>query len=241
MHCSPYSQAYCYVVCACNLLVQQISFVCTSKSRQNENLISWHIRLLVLIPKEVPLLFSSITYSWTVHNTPEVWWNPETIKYFVRTSTTLCVINSGFVLKLCKHRVLENPIVPHILWILRFMFTTVSHLPGQLRGVPCHYIWVYCNITLPSMCRFFKCSLSFSFHHKNTVCISLHHHTWHITLLFYTSSWFDQLIMCTWRAVQIMKLFIVQFSPVSCYFFRGRPNILLSIMFSESLSLLFFP
>jgi len=53
-------QAYCYVVCDCSLPVQQTGVACTSKSSQYENLISCHISLFVLVPKEVPLLFSSI-------------------------------------------------------------------------------------------------------------------------------------------------------------------------------------
>jgi len=60
MHCSPYFQAYCYVICDCNLPVQKIGVSCTSKSSQNENLISCHISLFVLLPKEIPIVVFSI-------------------------------------------------------------------------------------------------------------------------------------------------------------------------------------
>jgi hypothetical protein len=41
----------------------------------------------------------------------------------------------------------------------------------------------------------------------------------------------------TWRSVQVMKLLIMQFSPTSCHFIRRTPNILLSVLFSNTLSL----
>jgi hypothetical protein len=40
----------------------------------------------------------------------------------------------------------------------------------------------------------------------------------------------------TWRRVQIMKLLVMQFSPPSRHFIPLRPNILLSTLFSDTLS-----
>lgn len=87
---------YYWALCYANLRIQQNCISCTSKGRQNENLITCYIGFQELAKKEGPLVYSTIAYGWTIDNTPEVWWNPVTVAYFVRTSTHHSNVDIGY-------------------------------------------------------------------------------------------------------------------------------------------------
>jgi hypothetical protein len=93
-------QFYYWVFCYANLPLQHLCISCTAKGRENENLITCYIRFQELIIKEGPLSYSTSAHSRTVHDTPEVWWNPVTVAYFVRTSTHHCDVDIGSNLRL---------------------------------------------------------------------------------------------------------------------------------------------
>jgi len=95
--------------------------------------------------------------------------------------------------------------------------------PEPDRSSPCppsHFLKIRFNITLPSTPGSFKWSLSPRFLHQNPVYSLPIHSTYPVHLIrlhFITRTIF-------WWAVQIIKVLIMQFSPLPCYLVPLRPK-----------------
>jgi hypothetical protein len=100
---------------------------------------------------------------------------------------------------------------------------------------PSYFLKIHFNIIFPSTLRSFKCSLSLSFPHRSPLCTSVFLHTCH-TLHPSRSSYFDRYNFIWW--VQVMKILIMQSSPLPCSFFRLYSTYLLTTI-SHTLSLCF--
>ena len=99
---------------------------------------------------------------------------------------------------------------------------------------PFHLLKIHFNIR-PSMPGSSKCSLSLRFPRQNPVCTCPLPHTCCIPHPS-NSSWFDH-PNNIWRGVQIIKLLIMLFSPFPVTSSVLGPNIVLSTVFSNTLSL----
>jgi hypothetical protein len=100
---------------------------------------------------------------------------------------------------------------------------------------PAYLPKVHSNPILPSTPWSSKWSLSFGLSHQNSLHFSPLSHACHMLCPLHSPS-FD-LPNNIWWWVQIMKLSIVRLSPLSRYFTPPRSNILLSTLFSKTLSL----
>jgi len=99
---------------------------------------------------------------------------------------------------------------------------------------PPYFSKIHYNITLPSMTRYPKWFLSFRFSDQHFVCISHHFHRCYTPYPSH-APWLDHPNKIWW-SVQVMKLIIMQSSPVFCHIISFR-SILLSTPFSYKFSL----
>ena len=107
--------------------------------------------------------------------------------------------------------------------------------PDQAPSRPSTLFKIHMNIILPSTIRSSKRSPSFRFSYQNRVCISLLPHTCHMCNPSHPSG-FDHPYN-NWWGLQIMKPFVVPFSPFSCLFLPLRPRCLFRTLFSSMLFL----
>jgi len=120
--------------------------------------------------------------------------------------------------------------IPCILWNPQVYYRThkrTSHIPilSQLHPVhtpTSHFPKIHPNIILPSMPGSPQWSPSFRFPHQNPVHISPLPHTRYMPRPSH-SSWFYHPHNIGW-AVQIIQLFIMQFSPLTCHLVPLRPK-----------------
>lgn len=109
------------------------------------------------------------------------------------------------------------------------------HQISAVYTFPFSFCKIYFNIALPLMPTSLKWHLSLTLPQQNPVCISSILHTCHMSCLFLPS-----LFCCcnnVWWQVQLTKLHIMQFSPISSYLPPLRTNILLIVMLWSMLSL----
>ena len=86
-----------------------------------------------------------------------------------------------------------------------------------------HFIWINSNLIFFSAPRSSKLFLSFRFPHHKPVCISLVPHTWYRHTRFIVLDLVTRLITY-WLELEIMKPFIMQFSPVAFNFLLVAPH-----------------
>ena len=84
------------------------------------------------------------------------------------------------------------------------------------------FFMIHFNIFLPSKSGTSKWTPFLRSPHQNPVCTRPASHTSHVPCLPH-SSWFDHLNNIRWGA-QIMKLFIIESSPITCYLDHLRPK-----------------
>jgi hypothetical protein len=113
-----------------------------------------------------------------------------------------------------------------------------SHILSQIN--PIHttlsYVSKIClNIILPFTSRSAWWPLSLWISNQNPVCIPLLPHSCYMPCSSHPP-WLDH-SKYTWWRVQVLKLLIIQFSPTSLTYSLFGPNILLSTLFSDTLSL----
>ena len=122
--------------------------------------------------------------------------------------------------------------IPRILWNPKVHYRThkyptsapiLSHL-DPVHIATSHFLKIHLNITLTSTPATPKWSLSLRFLHLSPVCISSLPQTCYIPRPSHSSP-FDHPNNIGW-AVRIIKLFIMQFSPLPCYLVPHRPNTL---------------
>ena len=133
--------------------------------------------------------------------------------------------------------------IPCFLWDLKVHYCIHKLLPtvpilshnDQVHALKSHFLKIHLNIILPSMPGSSKWSLSLSFPHQNPVYTSTLPHMCYMPHPAH-SFWFDRSNNIGW-GVQIIKLLICSFLhfPVTSSLFSS--NILLSTLFSNTLSL----
>ena len=114
--------------------------------------------------------------------------------------------------------------IPHILLNPKAHYHVHKILPlasilSQITLVhtfPSYFLKINFNITLPATPKCSKSSLSFKFPHQKPICISLLPHVFHMSNPSHTLDSITQIIFGV--RVKIMKLLIMHFSPVLCYF-----------------------
>ena len=101
-------------------------------------------------------------------------------------------------------------------------FTRVRQYPKPQKDASRspYILKIHFNIILPPACRTSKWSLSISFPHQNSVRISLLPYSCHTPRPYHPPS--SDHPNNVGRAVQIMKLLIMKFSQVSCFFLYLR-------------------
>ena len=128
---------------------------------------------------------------------------------------------------------------PHFTWNPKVHYSIHKCLPpvpiDPVHTPTFHYLQIHLNIILPSMPESPKWSLSLTFPHQNPVHASPLPHMHYIPCQFHSSR-FDHPNNTGW-GVQVIKLLIMQFSPLPCTLSVLGPNILLSTLFSNILSL----
>jgi len=116
--------------------------------------------------------------------------------------------------------------IPRILWKPKAHYRPGHRpYPKPDQSSPClpsRFLKIHFNIILPSTPRISRWSLSLRFPHQNPVYASPLPHTCYMPRL-YRSSRFDH-PNNIWWAVHIIKLLIVQFSPLPCYLVPLRPK-----------------
>jgi hypothetical protein len=132
----------------------------------------------------------------------------------------------------------------HILWNPKVHYRIYKcpppvPIPSQFNPVyaisSSYFLKIHINIILPFMAASSQSPLSLSFPYQNPVCTSPLPQSCYIARSSHSFS-FDH-PNNIWWGVQIIKLHIMQFSPLSCYLFLLGPNILLSALFSNAVSL----
>jgi hypothetical protein len=98
-----------------------------------------------------------------------------------------------------------------------------------------HFLKIHLNVYLPSTTEPSKWSLSLRFPHQNPACATTIHHTLYVLRQSHSCR-FYQPNNCG-RGEQIIKLLIMYFSPLPVTLTRLGPSILLSTLFSNTLSL----
>jgi hypothetical protein len=132
--------------------------------------------------------------------------------------------------------------ISHLLWNPKFHYRghkSLSPVPILIQINPIHTLLIYFhpfNIVFPSMPRSYELSLPFRLSKQNYVRLCGSHlpHAYHMPRPFYPYSGHSNNI---WWRVQIMKFLIMKFSPVSSLFIPLRSNILLSVLFLNTLKL----
>jgi hypothetical protein len=112
------------------------------------------------------------------------------------------------------------------------------HILSQTNSVhisPSRLSKIHPNIIHPPTFWFSYRPLSFCLFLQQCICVSLLPHLCYLSHPSHPPrlDYFN----CIWRKVQIRKLLVMQFSPLSCHLIPLRPNILLSTLFSNTLSL----
>ena len=131
--------------------------------------------------------------------------------------------------------------IPHILWNMKVHCCVCKSLPlvcvlshiNPVYSFMSYFLKICFNIFLSSMLGSSKWLPSFIFPHQNSLFLFSHIHTaylTHLILLDHPNNF--------WWWVKIMKLLIMQFSPVFCYFSLLGRNIFLCTLIWNNRSLL---